>query len=170
MKKTILIFAIALGAINLYAQDSTFMYYFSDELESVTYYMPSSDLIIANSAKTEGAKIGFHLTYEGEFSFLTATLIGLGNCNEKDKMIILFEDGSKITLTSWNKFNCDGDAYFNLNDKQKEKLSTLPVKTIRVTNGHSYESITSSEGYNKRYFIQAFYSIDNKLFTLFNND
>tara|TARA_R110000822_G_scaffold179722_2_gene319519 strand:- start:225 stop:737 length:513 start_codon:yes stop_codon:yes gene_type:complete len=168
MKKTILILAIALGAINLHAQDSTFMYYFTDELESVTYYMPTSDLVVSNTDKTEGAIIGFHLTYEGEFSFLTATLIGLGNCNEEDKMIILFEDGSKINLVSWNKFNCEGTAYFNLSAEQKEKLSTIPVKTIRVTNGHSYESVTSSKGYNKRYFIQAFYSIDNKLFTLFN--
>ena len=40
-----------------------------------------------------------------EFSFITATLIGLGNCNEKDKMIILFEDGSRNSyLVSWNDY------------------------------------------------------------------
>ena len=82
-------------------------------------------------------------------------------------MIILFKDGSKITLTSWNKFNCDGDAYFSLNAEQRLSLSTLPVKTIRVTNGYTFESITVSEGYNKRYLIQAFHCIDNNLFTLF---
>ena len=166
MKKVILILAIALGAINLYAQDSTFIYYFVDELEDKTYHMPSSDLIVANSAKTEGAKISFHLTEKGDFSFLTANLVGLGNCYEDNKMIILFKDGSKITLTSWNKFNCDGDAYFSLNAQERLSLSTLPIKTIRITNGYTYESITVSEGYNKRYFIQAFYCIDNKLFTL----
>ena len=64
MKKAILILALALGAINLYAQDSTFIYYFVDELEDKTYHMPSSDLIVANSAKTEGAKISFHSTDE----------------------------------------------------------------------------------------------------------
>jgi len=166
MKKVILILAIALGAINLHAQDSTFIYYFVDELEDKTYHMPSSDLIVANSEKTEGAKISFHLTDEGEFSFLTANIVGLGNCYEKNKMIVLFKDGSKINLVSWNDFNCDGKAYFNLNAAQKQKLSTLPIKTIRVTNGYTYESITVSEGYNKRYFIQAFHCIDNKLFTL----
>lgn len=167
MKKVILILALALGAINLHAQsDSTFMYYFTDEMSEVTYYIPSSDLIVANTERTKGVKFGFHINDKVEFSFITATLIGLGNCNEKDKMIILFEDGSKINLVSWNDFNCEGRAYFNLNAAQKQKLSTIPVKTIRVTNGDSYESITSSEGYNKRYFIQSFYSIDNKLFTL----
>lgn len=167
MKKAILILAIALGAINLHAQDSTFIYYFVDELEDKTYYMPSSDLIITNSAKTEGAKISFHLTDKGVFSFLTAKLVGLGNCYEDNKMIILFEDGLKITLTSWNKFNCDGDAYFSLNAEQRLSLSTLPIKTIRVTNGYTFESITVSEGYNKKYFIQTFHCIDNKVFTLF---
>jgi len=167
MKKVILILALALVAINLYAQDSTFMYYFVDELEDKTYYMPSSDLIIANSEKTEGAKISFHLTDEGEFSFLTAKLVGLGNCYEDNKMIILFKNGLKITLTSWNKFNCDGDAYFNLNAEQRLLLSTLPVKTIRVTNGYTFESITVSKGYNKKYFIQTFHCIDYNLFTLF---
>ena len=166
MKKVILILALALGAINLHAQDSTFMYYFTDEMSEVTYYIPSSDLIVANTERTKGVKFGFHINDKVEFSFITATLIGLGNCNEKDKMIILFEDGSKINLVSWNKFNCDGDAYFSLNAQERLSLSTLPIKTIRITNGYTYESITVSEGYNKRYFIQAFYCIDNKLFTL----
>tara|TARA_R110000803_G_scaffold136574_1_gene203473 strand:+ start:75 stop:587 length:513 start_codon:yes stop_codon:yes gene_type:complete len=167
MKKAILILALALGAINLHSQsDSTFMYYWEDEMSDVTYYMPSSELVVANTERTKGVKIGFHITNNGEFSFITAELIGLGNCCEENKMIILLKDGSKINLASWNKFNCEGRAYFNLNAEQKRKLSTIPIKTIRVTNGYSFESITSSKGYNKRHFIQSFYSINNKLFTL----
>ena len=94
------------------------------------------------------------------------TAIGLGNCCENNKLIILFEDGSKINLVSWNDFDCEGNAYFSLTDTQKNKLAKLPIKTVRVTNGYSYESITSSKGYNKRHFIQLFHCIDNKLFTL----
>ena len=166
MKKAILILAIALGAINAQGQsDSTFMNYFEDEMTGKTYYVTSYDLVIANTERTEGVKFGVHLDDDAEFRFLTATLIGLGTCCEEDKMIVLFKDGSKINLVSWNDFNCDGRAYFNLNAEQRRKLSTIPIKTIRVTNGYTFESVTSSKEYNKRHFIQLFHSIDNKLFT-----
>lgn len=167
MKKAILILVLAIGAINLSAQsEAPFMEYFTDELSDVTYYLPSSDLIITNSADTKGVKFGFHITKDAEFSFITAKLIGLGTCCEKNKIIVLFEDNSKINLVSWNKFNCDGRAYFNLNSEQKKKLSTMAISTIRVTNGYSFESITSSEGYNKKYFNHIFHCIDNKIFKL----
>tara|TARA_R110001606_G_scaffold125295_1_gene258869 strand:+ start:286 stop:798 length:513 start_codon:yes stop_codon:yes gene_type:complete len=167
MKKALLIFTLALIAIALKGQsDSTFIYYFEDEMEETTYYMSSLNLVVANAEKSKGVKLGIHYTTEGEFSFVTAKLIGLGNCCENNKLIILFEDGSKINLVSWNDFDCEGNAYFSLTDTQKNKLAKLPIKTVRVTNGYSYESITSSKGYNKRHFIQLFHCIDNKLFTL----
>lgn len=166
MKKIILILAIALGAINLQAQtDSAYVYYWEDTMEDETYYMTSYDLVVANEDRSRGAKLTIHLT-EGKFGFLTAKLIGLGNCVEDNKIIILFEDNTKITLTSWNDFNCEGNAYLNLTPQQLTKLTTLEVKTIRLTNGYNYNSITSSEITNPRYFIQLIYAIDNKLFTL----
>jgi len=134
-------------------------------MEDETYYMTSYDLVIANEDRSRGAKLTIHLT-GGKFGFLTAKLIGLGNCVEDNKIIILFEDNTKITLTSWNDFNCEGNAYLNLTPQQLTKLTTLEVKTIRVTNGYNHNSITSSEITNPRYFIQLIYAIDNKLFTL----
>jgi len=166
MKKYILIIAIFLGAINIYAQtDSSYIYYWDDVMEDKTYYMPAHDLVVANEAKTKGSKISIHLT-DGEFGFITAKLIGLGGCVEDNQIIMLFEDDSKITLNSWNDFNCDGSAYFNVNSNQIKKLNTLEVKIIRVRNGYNSKSITSVEITNPRYFIQLLYAIDNNLFTL----
>ena len=166
MKKTILIIAIALGAINVQAQtDSAYVYYWEDTMEDKTYYMTSYDLVVANEDRSRGAKLTIHLTGD-KFGFLTAKLIGLGNCVEDNKIIILFEDGTKINLASWNDFNCDGNAYLNLTPEQLTKLTTLEVKTIRVTNGYNHNSVTSSEITNPRYFIQLIYAINNKLFTL----
>ena len=165
MKRIILILAIALGAINLQAQtDSAYVYYWEDTMEDKMYYTPSYDLVVANESKTKGSKISIHLK-DGEFRFLTAELIGLGNCVEDNTIIILFEDNTKITLTSWNDFNCNGAAYFKVDTNERNKLTTLEVKTIRVTNGYNHESITSSDMSNNRYFIQLFYSINTKEFT-----
>ena len=37
---------------------------------------------------------------------------------KNDEIIILFENGEKITKKSWKKFNCKGEAYFNMNEKE----------------------------------------------------
>ena len=87
MKKALLIFTLALIAIALKGQsDSTFIYYFDDEMEETTYYMSSLNLVVANAEKSKGVKLGIHYTTEGEFSFVTAKLIGLGNCCENNKL------------------------------------------------------------------------------------
>jgi hypothetical protein len=165
MKKVILILALALGAINAQGQsDSAFMYYFEDEMSDLTYYVPNREMTVTNEERTKGVKFSTHVSTDGDFLFLTAELIGLGNCCEDNKLIILFEDGSKFDLVSWNDFDCEGAAYFNVTSAQKNKLANIPIKTVRMTNGHSFESVTSSKGYNKRHFIQLFYCIDNRLF------
>ena len=166
-----LIFTLTLlMTFNLFSQnntlDSSFVYYWEDELEGKKYFTPNYDMIVANSEKTKGAKLSCHINHKGNLSFLTAKLIGLGNCVDKNELIILFSNGEKCTIKSWNDFNCEGNAYFNVTSSQRELLSTTPIKTIRVRNGDSYESVTSSEFGNPRYFIQLFHSIDNKEYTL----
>ena len=46
-------------------------------------------------------------------------------------------------------------------------LKSLPIKTIRVRNGETYKTVTSSDFSNPRYFIQLFNSIETKSFTPF---
>ena len=114
--------------------------------------------------KPKGLK---YLNKDGTFSFITAQLIGLGNCVEDSEMIILFENEEKISISSWNKFNCKGNAYFSLTKKEEQMLKSLPIKTIRVRNGETYKTVTSSDFSNPRYFIQLFNSIETKSFTPF---
>lgn len=81
---------------------------------------------------------------------------------ENDEIIILFESGEKITKTSWNR--CYGEAYFNMNEKEIQLLRTQPISKIRMTNGRTYDSYTGDvQEKDKRYFIQLFYALDNKL-------
>jgi len=68
--------------------------------------------------------------------------VNIGSCDQNDSLIFLFDDETKITITSWNKFNCDGKAYFSLTDNEYDMLKSKKVTAIRFKNGYSYESLT----------------------------
>lgn len=169
MKKTILTLILFVASFT-FAQDkpldTAFIYVIKDDLEGTQFFTPSYDMIVANKEKTEGAKLSIHLDKDGSFSFITAKLIGLGNCVEDSEMIVLFENSEKISLSSWNKFNCKGNAYFSLTKKEESLLSSQEFKTVRIRNGETYKSVTSSDFENPRYFIQLFSSIYAKSYTL----
>jgi hypothetical protein len=74
---------------------------------------------------------------------LSMRVLGL-SCVEKVTVILLFKDKQKITLKNWNKFNCKGNVWINLNKKETEMLSTLVLDKIKITNGRNYESILHS--------------------------
>jgi hypothetical protein len=58
-------------------------------------------------------------------------------------------------LKSWNDFNCDGKAWFNLSKKENEILTTKKIKKIRITNGYSHESFTDDVDIeDEMYFIK----------------
>ena len=71
-------------------------------------------------------------------------------------MINLIEDNTKITLISFNKFNCKGNAYFDFENGQLSELSTKKIKDIRFSNGYSFESLTVSLRQDQQdYFLKA---------------
>ena len=124
------------------------------------YYFPQRKLICANTEKTKGFTISPNFkSADGKIvnnGFMCKN-VNIGSCDEKDNLIILFEDDTKITLTSWNKFNCDGNAYFNFTDSELSELSTKKVTTIRFSNGRSYESLTVPlKEDQKDYFVRAY--------------
>jgi hypothetical protein len=83
--------------------------------------------------------------------------VNIGSCDENDTLIFLFEDDSKMTLTAWNKFNCEGNAYFDFTADQLALLSTKKTNTIRFTNGRTYESLTYNlKDAEKDYFVRVY--------------
>lgn len=90
---------------------------------------------------------------------------GTEGCNERDKMIILFDNGEKLNLTSWNKFNCNATGYYKLSKKDLKLIKTTPMETVRVTNGRTHESVTVDVPDNlKRYFIQVYKSYESGVY------
>jgi hypothetical protein len=131
-----------------------------DKMTDKEYYFAEKKLICANAEKTKGFTItpNFKAEKDGfKNNGLMCKNVNIGSCDENDSLIILFEDDTKITLTSWNKFNCEGNAYFHFNENELTELSTKKVNTIRFSNGRSYESLTIHlKEDQKDYFVRAF--------------
>lgn len=89
----------------------------------------------------------------GQMDYLAGIMSGFSGCFERDKMIILFKDGSNLNLHSIAKFNCKGLVVFNINNKIRNQLFEKEIDKIRISSKRSYESITV-EVDNPRYFIE----------------
>lgn len=147
-------------------EDSVYLVKETDEMSGKTYVYGNRRFIVANDAGEVGFRVGAYIRDNMSFGFISVTMIGIGSCNENDEIIILFENGERITKKSWLEFNCDGDAYFYMNKKEIQLLRTQPMSKIRMTNGWTYDSYTGDvKEKDKRYFIQLFYALDNKLLT-----
>jgi hypothetical protein len=145
--------------------DSVYVIKQTDAMDGKVIAYSSRDFICANDAGKIGFRVSAHINFRDiKFSMITATMVGIGSCNEKDEMIILFENGEKIIKTSWKEFNCEGGTYFDMNDDDIQLLRTQPISKIRMTNGRTYDSYTGDvKKKDKRYFIQVLYALDNNL-------
>lgn len=162
MKKTI-ISALALLSFSAYSQITKpfVIEHCKDKMTDVEYYLSSKKLIGANVEKTRGFTITPNFkSVDGKIepNGLMLFNANIGSCQEKDQLIILFDDASKITLTSWNKFNCDGNAYYNLTDEEMTSLKTKLITTIRFINGYKYETFTYTLKKLEKDFFKNCYS------------
>ena len=161
MKKTILS-VTALLTFSAYSQTTKpfVIEHCIDKMTDKEYYLASKNFIGSNTQKTQGFIITPNFRKENdkiEQSNLILENIGIGNCDEKDNLIFLFDDDTKITITSWNKFNCDGKAYFTLSEDDLEMLKSKNISAIRFVNGYSFESLTYNlKKEEKGFFINVY--------------
>lgn len=167
MKKIMMVLLMMLMTLLTFGQsDSVYLLKETDEMSGKTYTFCSRSFVVANTEKKIGFRVDAFIREDISFGFVTVTMVGIGNCNENDEIIILFENGERIVEKSWKKFNCDGEAYFYLDESGLELLRTSPMSKIRMTNGRTYDSYTGDVKLkDRRYFIQLFYALDNKIVT-----
>ncbi len=167
MKKIILILTMLISLISFsQTTDSIYVMKETDSMNDKTYFYPNKAFVIKNETGKIGFRVSVHIDGDLSFSMITVTMVGIGSCNENDEIIILLENGTKITKKSWAEFNCDGKAYFNLDESEITLIKTSPISKIRLTNGRTYESYTGDiKPSDKRWFIQLFYCLDNKIIT-----
>lgn len=162
MKKLLLnlLLLVSLSAISQTKKTPFVIEHCIDKMTEREYFLTQKKLICANAQKTKG------FTITPQFNLEDGNIVpngficrnaNIGNCNEKDNLIFLFEDDTKLTLTSWNDFNCDGNAYFNFDKDDLNYLSTKKITNIRFSNGYSYENYTYTlKQVEKEYFINAY--------------
>ena len=156
---TLTLLALILTSI-AYSQDSFYITKRVDAMSDKVYYAPNQGIIVANPEQTMAFRLDMFFGHKLEFRMITATIVGIGSCHEADGLIILFENGEKLKSVAWNKFNCDGDAYFYVTKEGLALLKTQPMKTIRITNGYTYDSYTGDvDESDKNYFIKLFYEL-----------
>ena len=168
MKKFLLL-SILFFCSNVFSQDNVKMLYYKDIMTDKEYiYTKERILCLEGEKKGFVVKLSFEIK-KGVFKYsgITVKSVGIGNCVENDDLIILFEDNTKITLKSWNKFNCDGKSYFDLNGSELNNL-TKRIKAIRFQNGRTFESLTVllEKENDKTYFIDGKQAIDKQLYTV----
>lgn len=143
-------------------KDSIYISKIVDDMSDKVYYFPSRKMVCATDDKKMGFSVSAFLEAGDGFisvSDMKIVMVNIGNCVEKNEIIILFEDDTKLMLTSWNEFNCKGDAWFKLSRKDKDILSAKKMKKIKVQNGRTYESFTKEvDEDDQSYFIQLFNS------------
>ena len=69
-------------------------------------------------------------------------------------------------LKSWNKFNCEGNAWFNISKDETKLLREHKVVKAQMQNGYSYESFQNDVPVGEQdYFIRFFIDLDANKFT-----
>lgn len=153
MKKVIL-FALVLMNLNITAQK---IFKSCDDMTNECLYFPDNHLILANEAKTKGFKIVPSIEEKNGkvyMSGLIGTLYNIGNCCENNELIVMFSDSTKLTFVSWNKFNCEGTAYFDVSESDAEMFLSKSILKMKMTNGYSHDSFTgTTKESSKNYFV-----------------
>ena len=161
MKKVLLVLGLIAMTISSFAQITILESV--DEMTDQKSWYASERFIAANKTLTTGCAIDMIIDGGNgvrKCSFMAVEMVGLDKCNQDNTLIVLFENGKKFTLKSWNKFNCKGEAYFTLSKSEIEMLSLYPISKVRITNGRSYKNYTAEIEY-KTYFIEFYKSLNN---------
>lgn len=142
-------------------QDSVYIVKQKDDMKGITYYTPNRAMGVINIETKQSIKIQPYLNNDGSIKTLYVKTKYIGTCNENDELILLLENEYRVISKSWKSFNCEGESYFNITEKDMQMLKEYPVNKIRFTNGRSNESYTDiMPDKNKRYFIQLLKSIE----------
>ena len=167
MKKNVIVIVLLAIGLNsfLYGQsDTVYVIKSVDDMSKKTYHYSSRKFLVSDDDVKVGFAIDVHISNELKLEMITAEMVGIGHCNEKDEIIIMLENGETISIKSWLEFNCEGEAYFTLKESDLELLRKSPLLKIRMTNGYSHDSFTNYVNKkDRRYFIQLLYALDRGL-------
>jgi hypothetical protein len=170
MKKVFIIMAMALPFLSFSQQC---IVKDCDDMTDKCSYYPRHNLIVASEDKKVGFTMDLRLVEKaGQLSVadLMVLSVNIGTCNENDKLILMLSDSTKLSLVSWNKFNCEGNAWFNMKESDVNRLASNKVIKAYFQNGRTYDSFTKEiEGEDQNYFIKIIADCKENKFTVKSN-
>jgi len=117
-----------------------------DMTDKCTYY-PRHNMIVANETKTIGFTMDARIVEKNDqlsVADIMVLSVNIGNCNENDKLILMLDDSTKLSLVSWNKFNCEGNAWFSVRESDVDRLGSHKILKAYFQNGRSYDSYSAT--------------------------
>jgi hypothetical protein len=79
----------------------------------------------------------------------------------------MLSDSTKLSLVSWNKFNCEGNAWFTLKESDISRLGSNKIIKAYFQNGRSYDSFTQKiDGEDQNYFVKLIADCKENKFTV----
>lgn len=123
--------------------DSLYIISHTDEMSEKTYIYPSREIICMNEDSTKGFTLNIIITSNLSMRALVLNMRNIGNCSEKNELIFLFDDNSKLTIKSFSDFTCKETSFFNLDKEDVLQLASKKVTKIKATNGYTFDSFTS---------------------------
>lgn len=140
--KQVLFILLTFSFLQSYSQTKADLKYEKDEMEDKEYLMAKRSLILNSGSKKVLIDVALVKDAQGKWNYngLVCISSGLSSCQEEDEIIILFTNGQKLKMTMWNKFNCQGYAFFDA-DRSQGTYLFRPVKKIRFTSGKSGEYV-----------------------------
>jgi len=152
--KKLFVLALSFLSMNIYAQK---IFKSCDDMTNECIYFSDSDLILANEKKTKGFTLSPSIDEkDGQIymSGLIASMVNIGACCEKNVLIVMFADSTKLSFTSWNKFNCEGNAYFHMNSSDAEMFFSKPIIKLKIENGYTHDEFSCSvKDPSRKYFL-----------------
>ena len=130
------------------------------DLGGKVYLYPSENLIVTNKEKSKGFTMSADFKRKGtegdiHLTGMIAQLVNIGTCCEKNELILMFADSTKMSFVSWNKWNCEGNAYYTFDSEEAEIIASKPIIKAQMKNGYSYESFSNNlNGEDQKYFVK----------------
>lgn len=129
-----------------------------DDMTDKCIFYSSENVIIASEDRKTGFTVALQLSEKSgriEASGIMCKVVNIGTCEENDKLILMLADSTKLSFVSWNKFNCEGNAWFNLKQSDVEKLASQKILKAYIQNGRTYDSFSGEIPVeDQEYFIK----------------
>jgi len=126
-----------------------------DDMTDETMYTLNKDVYVTND-KDMGILLQVVPQMTGNHVIRTVHA-GIGQCCEKNELIILLEDGQRWKVTAFNQYNCEAEGLYWLSSDDLNLLKSSPMKKIRVTNGVNLDNYTEDVNDDEKLFFNELF-------------